>query len=258
MEIAKYLLPTFSVLRILALLLIGPVPQDLQYHLFADQRRIWGIPNFLNVVTNLPFLFVGLWGLLAIKKAEEKQLKFIGSTLFTGFLLLTFGSGYYHLWPNNETLVYDRIPIAVIILSFFAFIIYDRVDSKKGFTAFILLNLLGILSVIYWIGSEHIGRGDLRWYGMAQFFPLIAIPLVMFLYKSAFNPWKEILLIYLFFGLAKFTETFDKEIYHWLGTTISGHSLKHLLMAAAGYMIVLLMRLRKNYSLRIKTAGSSH
>ncbi|MBD0295090.1 MAG: ceramidase domain-containing protein [Flavisolibacter sp.] len=258
MTTKHFILPFVALLCIIWLLFIGPVPQSQTYHHFADQRGAWGVPNFLNVITNLPFAFVGFWGLYVASRLKENRLKAIVFTLFIGFLLLSVGSGYYHFRPNNDTLVYDRIPIAVIILSFFVFIIYDRVDSKKGFTAFILLNLLGILSVIYWIGSEHIGRGDLRWYGMAQFFPLIAIPLVMFLYKSAFNPWKEILLIYLFFGLAKFTETFDKEIYHWLGTTISGHSLKHLLMAAAGYIIVLLMRLRKNYSSRVKTAGSSH
>src|SRR3990172_102797 len=33
------------------------------YHNFADQRALWGVSNFWNVVSNLPFLLVALWGL---------------------------------------------------------------------------------------------------------------------------------------------------------------------------------------------------
>lgn len=97
------------------------------------------------------------------------------------------------------------------------------------------------MSVIYWAFSESIGHGDLRWYGMVQFFPILAIPLILVLYKSTLVPWKEIILIFIFFGLAKLTEKFDKEIYNLLHSIISGHSLKHLLMAAAGYEIVVMI-----------------
>src|SRR5207248_5373056 len=39
------------------ILFLPPVRQDPSYHSFADQRQFWGIPNYLNVVSNLP-LFV--------------------------------------------------------------------------------------------------------------------------------------------------------------------------------------------------------
>ena len=45
------------------LLLVPPILQDQSYHQFADQRTILGVPNFWNVVSNLPFLAVGAVGL---------------------------------------------------------------------------------------------------------------------------------------------------------------------------------------------------
>ena len=45
------------------LLLLSPIPQDQSYHQFADQRTMFGIPNFWNVVSNIPFLAVGAAGL---------------------------------------------------------------------------------------------------------------------------------------------------------------------------------------------------
>jgi hypothetical protein len=43
--------------------LLPPIPQDPSYHQFADQRTLLGIPNFWNVVSNLPFVLVGAIGL---------------------------------------------------------------------------------------------------------------------------------------------------------------------------------------------------
>lgn len=186
----KYIILYLVLVCIIALLVKGPIPQDQNYHDFADHRKVLGIPHFFDVTTNLPFAIVGLLGMLAVRNGQEKELKLITSTLFIGFLLLTIGSSYYHLYPNNNTLIYDRIPMVIIFMSFFAFIIHDRIDRRKGFNAFIILNIIGVSSVIYWAVSESMGTGDLRWYGMVQFFPILAIPLILFLYKSSFNHWK--------------------------------------------------------------------
>lgn len=223
--------------------MIKPIHQDQNYHAFADQRKMWDIPNFLNVVTNLPFAFVGLIGLQGIRNIKEQELKHIFLTLFIGFLLLTGGSAYYHWFPQNNTLVYDRIPIVIILMSFFAFIIYTCINNRTGYTVFFILNIIGVTSVIYWAISEGMDNGDLRWYGMVQFFPVITIPLILILYRSSIQFRKEIFFIFFFFGLAKLCEKFDKEIYHLLSNNISGHSLKHLFMVIAGYKIIVTMRL---------------
>jgi hypothetical protein len=237
-----WIIPLLALLSVITLLIHNPIRQDQTYHDFADKRNIWLIPNFLNVITNLPFAIVGLLGLRDARNLKEDRLKLMFSTLFAGCLILTFGSGYYHWSPKNTTLVYDRIPIVIILMSFFAFIIYTFINKQTGYKLFLILNVGGFISVMYWAFSESIGKGDLRWYGLVQFFPVLAIPLILILYNPSPAPKKQIIIIFCFFGLAKLAERLDEESYHLLFYTISGHSLKHLFMVVALYHIVVMMR----------------
>lgn len=239
-----YIIPSLAIISVIALIIHGPIAQNQDYHVIADARKFCGIPNVINVITNLPFALVGLLGMQVVSSIKEKKLMRICFMICTGFLFVTIGSGYYHLRPNNNTLVYDRIPIIIIVMSFFAFIIYDSISLKRGYEALIILNIIGVMSVIYWIITEHTGNGDVRWYGMVQFFPILAIPVMLKLYNSTYKHWKQIALIFLLFGIARISEMFDNEIYHLLNEIISGHSLKHLFMAAAGYEIIVLLRYR--------------
>ena len=52
-------------------------PQPQAYHDFADQRPLLGLPHMLNVVSNLPFLIVGVWGLawMAKEAAPRESVK---------------------------------------------------------------------------------------------------------------------------------------------------------------------------------------
>ena len=43
-------------------LLLPPMPQDPEYHNFADRRMLLDIPNFFDVISNLPFLLIGALG----------------------------------------------------------------------------------------------------------------------------------------------------------------------------------------------------
>src|ERR1700746_1848008 len=61
--LALLALLVLMVMSLAVLLLLPPIPQDQSYHQFADQRTLLGIPNFWNVVSNLPFLVVGAAGL---------------------------------------------------------------------------------------------------------------------------------------------------------------------------------------------------
>lgn len=244
----NYVIPCLACVFIVALLFYRPVPQDQTYHNFIDQRSFIGIPNFLNVITNLSFAIVGLIGLPVAVKLQEKKLRLIHIILFTAFVLLLFGSGYYHWQPNNVTLVYDRIPIGIIISCFFAFIVYDRINTRAGYFLFIVLSLFSVFAVLYWIYTEGEGRGDLRWYAFVQFFPILAIPLILWLYKSPFKHGREVIPIFLFFGLAKLTESLDEQIFDMTSQVVSGHSLKHLFMAVAGLFIVKMVRRRAAYS----------
>jgi hypothetical protein len=159
MNLRDYLLLIITAVAIGGIFFLEPIPQDQEYHQFVDQRNVLGMPNFLDVITNFPFIIIGIAGIYFSKKINELQLKVISFTLFVGFILLTFGSGYYHMYPNDYTLVFDRIPMSIIFMSFFAIFIYDYINPKIGFYLFFILLGLGILSVIYWYYTETCRKG---------------------------------------------------------------------------------------------------
>src|SRR5665647_1500993 len=97
------------------------LPQPSAYHLMADQRLFLGIPNCLNVLSNLPFAIVGLLGLAATFGRDPSRTppfsdpweRWPYAALFAGVTLTMLGSGYYHLAPDNARLVWDRLPMSV-------------------------------------------------------------------------------------------------------------------------------------------------
>ncbi|NCF13775.1 MAG: alkaline phytoceramidase, partial [Gammaproteobacteria bacterium] len=104
-------------------LLSNPVVQDPAYHLFADGRTLLAIPNFWNVVSNLPFLVVGAIGFQVALEKKQEPLRAAWLAFFAGVFLTAFGSGYYHLAPDNESLAWDRLTMTIGLMSFVAIVI---------------------------------------------------------------------------------------------------------------------------------------
>src|SRR5258706_8364410 len=111
-----------SVVAIAGVMLHAPIAQPLDYHAFVDQRSIWGIPNCWNVVSNVPFLIFGLMGVAEIAGRRALPLKGVYLTFFAGTCLVAVGSGYYPLAPSNDTLLWDRLPMAIVFMAFFSII----------------------------------------------------------------------------------------------------------------------------------------
>src|ERR1700712_4118203 len=122
-----------TVIALIATIIFKPVPQDPSYHLFVDQRTVAGIPNFFNVISNLLFLFVGLYGLFKLKKSNAlASITRMYGILFAGIFLTGLGSAWYHYAPDNNTLVYDRIPMTIVFMSFLSATIAAWIDGKAG------------------------------------------------------------------------------------------------------------------------------
>src|SRR5947207_145017 len=86
-------------------LCLPPIVQWQNYHDFADGRGLLGIPNALNVLSNLPFLVVGILGLRFLAKPaagsfREPWERGPVAALMVAFLLIALGSSYYHWRPN--------------------------------------------------------------------------------------------------------------------------------------------------------------
>jgi hypothetical protein len=225
-------------ISLIASMLAGPIPQAPEYHRFIDQRMIYGIPNFWNVLSNIPFALFGCIGLYTIIKAfsisKPDHHRDAYTLFFAGAIFVSFGSAWYHLNPTNNSLFWDRLPMTIMFMSLFSIIISEYVSDRTGRLLLWPLIILGALSVVYWFLGEQKGVGDLRPYALVQFLPLLLIPLILVLFKlrDSANVYLWIMLTcYLF---SKIAEYYDAEIYNLSGW-ISGHSLKHLL-AALGVM----------------------
>jgi hypothetical protein len=233
-----------------------PVPQDPGYHDFADQRVFFSISNFLDVISNLPFLFVGIWGLLVVNRPESdasfltKSEKWPYVVFFLGMALTAFGSSYYHLHPTNARLVWDRLPMTLGFMGILSATIAERISVKAGVRLLPLLVIAGALTVAYWSWTEAQGRGDLRPYFVVQFGSLAVILAILLLFRARYTcTWCLVVALALYVA-AKVLESFDLEIYS-VGHTVSGHTLKHLTAAGAGGFIVWMLLRRRVLGERI-------
>jgi len=251
------LLLAVTALTAMAGLLLPRIPQPQSYHFFADQRSFLGVPNFANVVSNIPFAVVGLWGLVVLlrPKGGQNPTSFLDSRerlpyviVSVGLILTAFGSSYYHLHPSNVRLVWDRLPMTIVFMSLISAIVAERIDLRAGLWLLPVLLLTGIASVLQWHLSELGGAGDLRFYSAIQAFAVIFL-LIALLIPPRYTRGADLAIVVGFYVLAKVLEVFDKPIFEQ-GHFVSGHTLKHLAAAAAGYWIFRMLRGRRQSPLR--------
>jgi hypothetical protein len=238
------LLGVIAVAGIAGVALSGPIRQDPAYHAFSDQRELFGIPHFWNVVSNLPFAIAGVYGLLVIARRPrgmiaENSLAYV--LFFAGAIVIAAGSGFYHLNPNDQTLVWDRLPMTISLMAFFDAVLGEHVGVRLARRALVPLVAVGIASAAYWALSQTWDMADLRPYAIVQFLPLVLVPLILLLYPSRLTKVWFLWSVLACYALAKVFELFDAPVHRALGG-VSGHTLKHL--SAAGAMFVLALGLR--------------
>jgi hypothetical protein len=214
------------------LLTLQPFGQPSEYHNFADRRTFFGIPNFLDVVSNLPFLLVGVFGLRYALRNRIGDMQSAWITLFAGVAFVSLGSAFYHWTPTNTTLVWDRLPMTIGFMGLFAAFVGEYVDERLGSRLLIPAVLIGLGSVLYWYLLD-----DLRVYVWVQALPLLSIPVLMVLYRPQYSHQWLLLVGFGLYALAKGAELFDTEILALTGSTVSGHSIKHLIAALSVYAV---------------------
>jgi hypothetical protein len=226
------------------------VPQPLSYHDFADQRSLAGIPNFGDVASNLLFAVSGVWGLAFLLGRRGQKLfldpreRWAYVFVFLGLLLTAFGSGYYHLAPDNARLVWDRLPMTLAFMGLVSAMISERVSVAAGFYLLPLLLLIGAGSVVLWWYSEARGVGDLRFYAAVQVYAVLILP-VLLLLPTRYTRSSDFAVVFCFYVMAKIFETADRQIFSIDQHTISGHTLKHLAAGAAGFWILRMLQKRQ-------------
>ncbi len=230
-----------SAILIIAVFFIDPVPQDPSYHAFADTRSLLGVPNFWNVMSNIPFLLVGGAGVYYSRSKNRPgmmaDLHFAYLVLFTGIFLTGFGSAYYHYAPSNETLVWDRLPMTLGFMGLVTIIVGEHISLPAAKRMLIPLLIVGGGSVFYWSVTEARDAGDLRPYAIVQFLPMLLIPMILLMYRSVYDNVDFLWFVIVLYALSKLFEYFDFAVYE-MGRLISGHSLKHIVAAIASLVFL--------------------
>jgi hypothetical protein len=226
-----------AAISLLALLFVPPIPQPQDYHQFADGKTLLGIPNFWNVVSNLPFVVVGAMGLKYFRDDQS------AGVFFLGVFLTGFSSSYYHWNPNDAGLFWDRLPMAIAFMAILANVVQERIDAKVGKVLLWPLVMLGIASLLWWRPTD-----DLRLYGWVQFFPCLVLPLIFWLFAPKYSGTGYWFAAAGWYLLAKVLEYADGAIYSVDQHIMGGHAIKHVAAAGACYAILRAFQTRQPVS----------
>lgn len=210
------------------------ISQDPGYHDFADRRTLLGVPNALDVLSNLAFAVAGLFGIRLIVSGRagfaDPRERLPWLVLFVGVTLTSLGSAWYHLAPSNQTLVWDRLPMAIAFMGLLAALVSERIDPRAGLLLLGPLVVVGLATVLHWHLTEQAGAGDLRPYYAVQLYSLAAIPLLLLLFPARSSGSWVYLVALAAYVAAIVLEQADRAVFG-VGGVVSGHTLKHLLAA---------------------------
>jgi hypothetical protein len=219
---------------------LEPIQQSLEYHEFADARMFVGISNSFDVLSNLPFLLVGLLGIRFFLYSPPGAESAAWMVMFLGLGLVSIGSTYYHLDPDNDSLLWDRLPMTVGFMGLLSALLGEYVNHRLGRILLVPALALGIASVVLWAMTD-----DLRLYLWVQLIPLLCIPVLMLIFHSRYTHQWMLLIALGWYVLAKLAEIYDLAMFTVTQGLISGHTIKHMLAAAGCYSILVMLRNRR-------------
>lgn len=223
------------------------IAQDQAYHHFADGRAFLGIGNAADTLSNLAFVLVGAPGLILLwhEHASGPSRRFVVpeemrayAALFAAVLLTGFGSAYYHSAPDDARLLWDRLPMSFGFAALLAATVAERIRLTAGLRLLLPLLSIGGASVAWWHAT-----GDLLPYAVVQYGSLAAIFAIVMIFRSRYTHGRYIFGVLAIYAVAKAAEALDAQIYA-IGQVVSGHTLKHLLAAAAVFWLLRMLRLR--------------
>ena len=219
---------------------------------FADTRSWHGLPNAMDVLSNLPFVLMGCWGLYWLNRIDRAHHEALAgfplappasdppdNTLdcawlfFAGLIATAAGSAFYHLAPDAPRLAADRAGMAVAFAGLIGVAVCERVSQRAGWPAAWFVLTTGLLSAE--IAQE---TGNVLPWALVQFG---GMALVLTLALSRPMPGAVGLRlgwVIAAYVLAKAFELADQPIYEATHGVISGHTLKHLCAALAALPVL--------------------
>ncbi len=224
----------------LVLAVCGPsVPQMAHYHAFADQRGLWGVPHFMDVLSNLPFAIAGVWGLVVLRRkgnAARGVQKTLAALFFCGLLVTAVCSSLYHLQPGNQSLALDRLGMVVAFAGLLGLAVADRISGRAGAKLAAAVLVAGPASVMVWANT-----GNLLPWGVLQGGGMVLLVALMACKPKAGAWGVPVAAVVAWYAVAKLLELSDHQIFAYTNGWVSGHSLKHAVAALAAWPVIGIM-----------------
>lgn len=227
---------------LLLLALFGPfVAQPPDHHHFADQRAWGGLPHALDVLSNLGFAVAAAAGVRLLTGSRGQALpaavRGLAALFFTGLACSAIGSAVYHWAPDDATLAGDRLGMAIAFAGMLGLAVQSRLSDGAGRATAAAVLLAATASVLVWLQGGNVlpwvlvqGGGMLAVLGLASMAPRrggLALRL------GAVIAW---------YAAAKLLEWGDGAVFEATAGLVSGHSLKHVLAAAAAWPVIAALR----------------
>lgn len=229
------LMLAMALAAVVGLVAWGPVGLVPHMHHFADEGWWLGVNNGTNVLSHLPLVPIGIWGLWRVSRLPlHEPLRWIWGWFFVCQMLATLGGMFYHLAPGDAAFIWDQVPkSAACSLFAFAFLA-ERIDRRCGNAAAIALALIAaLLAGIWWLYSlHHDGVGDLRPLIWLEMLPVLLVATGAWTLSGHLLSRQDWMRSQISFAVAQTVDWADREVFEWTHQVIGGHSVRHLALAA--------------------------
>ncbi len=235
----------------------GPVNLVPHMHQFADTRALWGAPYGANVWSHLPLVPIGLWGLWRVSQLPPgESLRWVWGWFFCCQMLATVGGMVYHWAPSDLTFVWDQVPRSSACALFAAAFLAERIDRRFGHPMAIAVALGAALAGGGWwlLSLNAWGQGDLRPLIWLELTPIALVATGAWTLHGHLLSRQDWMRSQLSFVVAQTVDWADRPIYVWTNQLISGHSLRHLALAACVGWVA--YRLGSGYQQRARGQGA--
>jgi len=219
---------------------------------FADDRGWRGLPHAMDVLSNLPFAAIGVWGLRWLhwldraheaaqdavplpQAATQPPVNMLDCAwmFFAGLILTAAGSAFYHLQPDGLRLAADRAGMAVAFAGLIGCAVCERVSARAGWPAAWFTLAGGLLAA-----AVYQETGNVLPWALVQFGGMGLVLTLALARPLNGGIGLKLGWVIFFYALAKLFELSDHAIYEATHHLVSGHSLKHLTAALAALPVL--------------------
>jgi 1-acyl-sn-glycerol-3-phosphate acyltransferase len=236
LPIREKVLLVFTLLLTAIAAFAAPITELPGYFHFADQREVLGLPRAMDVLSNLPFLVAGLYGLLVLTKTRQSAalVKPFAAVFFVGLILTSMGSAYFHLQPIEAgRLAVDRLGMLVAFTGLIGLASALKVSLRAGTALSVFVSIAGAVSIY----TGNVSGNALPW-ALVQFGGVGLIIGFASIKTPNHRPNLSLWWIVVVYAAAKAFEIADQPVFDWTQHLVSGHSLKHIVASLAAWPVI--------------------